>query len=168
MSPQERGWDAGAGRHRWALPGPRVCSCQVRLGPSERGHSSRTQEFPTAAGSGDAPGDHKHVQSCCSGHGAAISLPQLLAAHETTARHDGGDPGVPHVPLAHQDLTLPRTGSSCPGSRHRLSTTASPHAQPRAMVSLSSSMAATGPPDTLQSPAWPNTLRSPAQPRNGS
>lgn len=98
MSPRGRGWDAGAGRGWWGLPGLRARSCQARLVPNARGHSSRTQEFPTAAGLGDAPGERKDVQSCCSGHRAAVPLPQPLAAHEATARHDGGDHGVPPVP----------------------------------------------------------------------
>lgn len=43
--------------------------------------------------------------------------------------------------LAHQDPTVPRTGSSCPGSWHRPSTVALPHAQPCVTVSPSSSSA---------------------------
>lgn len=70
--------------------------------------------------------------------------------------------------LAHQDPTVPRTGLSCPGSWHRPSTVALPHAQSCVTVSSSSS-SATGKlwsparqkcscplqgPEITQSPLW--------------
>lgn len=80
-------------------PGAACGSCQARLAPSARGHSSRTQELPYSCWCTRC---FRRVPRCpellCSGHRAALPLPQLLAAHEATVCHDGGDRGVPHVP----------------------------------------------------------------------
>lgn len=110
MSPRGRGRDAELA----GVLGLRVRSCQARLVPRARGHCSRTRGFPlAAAGSGGARREHKDVQSCRSGHRAAIPLPQLLATHEATTYHAG----VPHVPSCTPRPKLPWL----PAPRHRLS-----------------------------------------------
>lgn len=121
----------------WGLPGLGTCSCQATLAPGTWGHSARTQELPAAAGSGDALGKCKDVQSCCSSHGAAVPLP-IKSLHVTM----GGALWGPLCPFfAHQDSTVPKTGSSCPGSWQRPSTVALPHVQPCVTVSPSISSA---------------------------
>lgn len=141
----------------WGLPGLGTRSCQATLAPGMRGHSARTREFPAAAGSGDALGECKDVQSCCSSHGAAVPLP-IKSLHVM----GGGTLGSLTSLLAHQDPTVPRTGSSSPGSWHRPSPVALPHAQPCVTVSPSSSSAL-----GKLVPSKAEMLLSPARPRNG-
>lgn len=117
MSPQGRGQDAGAGRGWWRIPVPRVAAARPGSHQEHWVTPQGRRSFLTAAGLGDAPGECKAVQSCCcSGHRAAIPLPQLLAAREATTKVTMGSlmsplASSPHVPPS-------STGSPCGAAVH--------------------------------------------------
>lgn len=117
MSPRGRGRDAGAGGSGQGLAGaPRAACRQLPACCQRVGSFLKDTGVSYSCQVGRCSGQ---ARSLCSSHRAAVPLPQPLAACEATTCHDGGTLGSLMSLLAHQDSTLPRTGSSCCGSQHR-------------------------------------------------
>lgn len=142
----------------WGLPGLGTRSCQATLAPGMRGHSARTREIPAAAGSGDALGECKDVQSCCSNHGAAVPLP-IKSLHVMM----GGHSGVPHVPPCTPRPHSPKDRLELPWllaqTQHSGIATcpALCHSEPEQLLSIGKTLV----------PSKAEMLLSPAWPRNG-